>query len=236
MAAGPRSAQTGPKAARMKIESHAIPGPSGRLEALLTVPSPEEPSRVAVVCHPHPLFGGTMHNKVVFQVARALAGLGWPVLRFNFRGVGSSAGKFEAGSGASALIEAGGKDLLAALDWLVARFPGAVVCGAGFSFGARTLLQVAEGETRLERLLAVGTPAGTSEFPELFSLVSRLLQPKLFISGGVDPYAPREVVEKMFAVAAEPKRLVVIPEAGHFFDGHLDELRRAAASIIGLGV
>lgn len=220
----------------MKIESHKIAGPAGRLEALLTLPAVEDPPHVAVVCHPHPLFGGTMHNKVVFHVSRALANLGWPVLRFNFRGVGQSGGSFAADADTTSLIADAAGDLRAAIAWLGGRFPRAAMCGAGFSFGSKTVLQVAESERRLERLLAVGTPAGQPDFAPVFELVSRLPQPKLFIAGDADPYSPIAATRRLFEAAAGPKQLVLVPGAGHFFEGHLDELRRAVPLIRDVGV
>jgi len=206
-------------------------GPAGRLEGLLALPDGGQRSGwAAVVCHPHPLLGGNMHNKVVFHVARALAGLGWPVLRFNFRGVGASQGSFEPRAALPQLVEAAARDLCAAIDWLAARFHGASLCGAGFSFGAHTLLHVANSEPRLTRLLAIGTPAGLEGFPG-GRLVSRLAQPKLFIQGELDEFGPPDAIRRLVAVAAEPKRLIFIPGARHFFDGHLNELRTAAIEI-----
>ena len=218
----------------MKILAETIPGPAGDLEGLFTVPEQAaagQPPWVAVVCHPHPLYGGTLHNKVVFHVTRALAGLGWPVLRFNYRGVGRSAGKLEQGAGTAALLQAASEDLQAALDWLRARFPGAPICAAGFSFGALTVLQVAHSDARLARLLAVGTPVTMGNDPNLFSLVPGLTQPKLFIQGKADAYGPPELIRRLFEAAANPKRLVMISGAGHFFENHLNELREAAASV-----
>jgi len=217
----------------VKIESHVIPGPAGNLEALLNLPEPEASGGgawVAVICHPHPLYGGTMHNKVVFHLARALAGLGWPVLRFNFRGVGASGGLLQKEAGAAALLPGAGEDLRAALAWLMTRFPGAPVCGAGFSFGARTVLRIAASEPRLARLLLVGTPAG-DEYADTFSLVAHLPQPKLFIQGDADQFGPPDAIRRLFDAAAEPKRLILIAGATHFFEGYLNELRSAAAFI-----
>ena len=231
----------------MKILAETVPGPAGELEGLFTLPEQAaagQPPWVAVVCHPHPLYGGTLHNKVVFHVTRALAGLGWPVLRFNYRGVGRSAGKLEKEAGATALLQAASGDLQAALDWLLARFPGAQIFGAGFSFGAKTVLQVfgagfsfgaktvlARSDARLARLLVVGTPVAMGGDLDLFPLVAGLTQPKLFIQGEADPYGPPELIRRLFEAAANPKRLVMIPGAGHFFEDHLNELRAAAASV-----
>jgi len=206
-------------------------GLAGRLEGLLALPDGWQRSGgAAVVCHPHPLLGGNVHNKVVFHVARALAGLGWPVLRFNFRGVGASQGSFEPRAALPELVEAASGDLRAAIDWLAARFPGAFLCGAGFSFGTHTLLHVANSEPRLARLLAIGTPVGMEGFAGE-RLVSRLAQPKLFIQGEHDEFGPPDAILRLVAVAAEPKRLIFIPGARHFFDGHLHELRAAAVEI-----
>ena len=228
------SARLGSYTCAVKILAETIPGPAGELEGLLTLPEQAaagQPRWVAVVCHPHPLYGGTLHNKVVFHVTRALAGLGWPALRFNYRGVGRSAGKLEQGTGTAALLQAASEDLQAALDWLHPRFPGAPICAAGFSFGALTVLQVAHSDARLTRLLAVGTPVTMGDDPDLFSLVPDLTQPKLFIQGEADAYGPPELTRRLFEAAANPKRLVMIPGAGHFFEDKLNELREAAASV-----
>ena len=154
------------------------------------------------------------------------------MLRFNYRGVGLSAGKLEKEAGAAALLQAASEDLQAALDWLLARFPGAQICGAGFSFGAKTVLQVAQSDARLARLLVAGTPVTMGDDPDLFSLVSGLTQPKLFIQGEADVYGPPELIRRLFEAAANLKRLVMISGAGHFFENHLNELREAAASVV----
>ena len=116
-----------------RIERHLLDGPAGKLEALLDAPEDAVPRAIAVVCHPHPLFGGTMHNKVVYRVARALRNSGYVVLRFNFRGVGKSEGRHDLGVGEIA-------DARAALDWLRSRYPGLPYTLAGFSFGSRVIL------------------------------------------------------------------------------------------------
>lgn len=221
----------------MKIQSPEILGPAGRLEAVLNLPdSTEPPTHAAIVCHPHPLFGGTLHNKVVFHTARALAHLGWPVLRFNYRGVGASQGLLprppEASPGANgALIAAAQADLRAALDWLLQRFGNVSVCGAGFSFGSQTVLELATQDVRIERIVAIGVPANIERLSYVLSVVGRLPQPKLFIQGDQDEYGPPESIRKVFDAASEPKRLVMVPGAGHFFDGRLNELRSAVVRI-----
>src|SRR5215470_9205776 len=131
-----------------------LEGPAGRLEAILWTPASPSQERLrlaAVVCHPHPLFGGTMHNKVVYQAAKSLDALGLPVLRFNFRGAGMSAGKHDQGRG-----EQG--DVRVALDFLAAEFAGVPILLAGFSFGSWVGLRVGCGDERVVELIALGTP------------------------------------------------------------------------------
>jgi alpha/beta superfamily hydrolase len=191
-------------------------GPAGRLEAMLwTVPSPE-PRRVAVVCHPHPLFGGTMHNKVVYQTAKALHNSGAPVLRFNFRGAGLSEGLHDKGNG-----EAG--DVRAALDYLAAEFPSRPILLAGFSFGSWVGLRVGCEDARVKELIGLGIPVNNSNLSHLQTCA----KPKLFIQGGNDEFGARTTVEALYATLPEPKRLVVVEGADHFFAGKLDQVRAA---------
>jgi alpha/beta superfamily hydrolase len=196
--------------------SFFLNGPAGRLEAMLwTVPSPE-PRRVAVVCHPHPLFGGTMHNKVVYQTAKALHNSGAPVLRFNFRGAGLSEGLHDKGNG-----EAG--DVRAALDYLAAEFPGRPILLAGFSFGSWVGLRVGCEDARVKELIGLGIPVNNSDL----SYLQTCAKPKLFIQGGNDEFGARATVEALYATLPEPKRLVVVEGADHFFAGKLDQVRAA---------
>ena len=134
-----------------RIESHLLDGPAGKLEALLETPEEAAPRAAALVCHPHPLFGGTMHNKVVHRVARALRSSGYVVLRFNFRGAGKSEGRHDLGVGE---IE----DARAALGWLRQRYPGLPYTLAGFSFGSRVILNLGCALPDVERLIALGFP------------------------------------------------------------------------------
>jgi uncharacterized protein len=196
--------------------SFFLNGPAGRLEAMLwTVPSPE-PRRVAVVCHPHPLFGGTMHNKVVYQAAKALHNSGAPVLRFNFRGAGLSEGLHDKGNG-----EAG--DVRAALDYLAAEFPGRPILLAGFSFGSWVGLRVGCEDARVKELIGLGIPVNDSDL----SYLQTCAKPKLFIQGGNDEFGARATVEALYATLPEPKRLVVVEGADHFFAGKLDQVAAA---------
>jgi alpha/beta superfamily hydrolase len=206
---------------RSSIRSFFLDGPSGRLEALLNVGAPSA-SRCAVVTHPHPLYGGTMHNKVVFHAMKALNGFGFPVLRFNFRGVGASGGEHDHGRGEI-------DDVRAALDWLHAEF-GLPIVFAGFSFGAATGLRAACPDAHVNELISLGTPISAEGREYNYDLLRECRKPKLFVSGDHDQFAPVEMLREVVAAAAEPKRLVLVPEADHFFAGHLDEMREAIQS------
>ena len=196
----------------------------GRLEALLNAGS-EGATHAAVVCHPHPLFGGTLHNKVVFHTMKALNSFGFPVLRFNFRGTGLSQGDHDHGSGEV-------DDVRAALDWLDAEFHLPMVF-AGFSFGAAVGLRAACPDARLKALIGVGVPAipvsADTEEPRVydFDFLQDCTKPKLFVSGARDQFGPRAKLEALVAAVPEPKKLVVVEGADHFFEGRLRELREA---------
>jgi uncharacterized protein len=191
-----------------------IPGPAGRLEALLwTVPA-AAPPLAAVVCHPHPLFGGTMHNKVVYQAAKALHRRGIPVLRFNFRGAGQSEGEHDRGIGEQ-------DDVRAALDYLAAEFPRTPILLAGFSFGSVVGLRVGCADQRVSDLIGLGIPVDHSDV----SYLRDCAKPKLIIQGGNDQFGSLLNVEALFATLPEPKRLVIVEGAEHFFAGQLDKVR-----------
>ena len=200
------------------IESFFLEGETGRLEALLNVGRPDA-GYACVVCHPHPLYGGTMHNKVVFHAMKALNSFGFPVLRFNFRGVGTSAGEHDGGRGEIA-------DVGVALNYLAERFPVPVIF-AGFSFGAAIGLRAAVPHPRVKALIALGIPVNAEGREYSYRLLQESKQPKLLLSGGRDEFATPAQLAQVFVHAAEPKRLVTIPEADHFFTGHLDEMRSA---------
>jgi uncharacterized protein len=206
------------------MRSLFLDGPVGRLEALLNAGS-ENATHAAVVCHPHPLFGGTLHNKVVFHTMKALNSFGFPVLRFNFRGTGLSQGEHEKGEGEV-------DDVRAALDWLVAEFHLPLLL-AGFSFGAAVGTRAACADARVRALIAVGTPvvpvAEATEEPRVYTyeFLQKCVKPKLFVSGARDQFGPRAKLEALVASVPEPKKLVVIEGADHFFEGRLRELREA---------
>jgi uncharacterized protein len=196
--------------------SLSLQGPAGSLEALLwTVPN-DKPASVALVCHPHPLFGGTMHNKVVYQAAKALHEAGMPVLRFNFRGAGLSQGTHDQGRG-----ETG--DVRAALDFLATEFPDAPILLAGFSFGAYVGLRVGATDPRVARLIGLGIPVNRWDM----SFLQTCTKPKLLISGGNDEFGAREKIEALFAELPEPKRLRIVEGVDHFFAGKLNEVGAA---------
>ena len=206
------------------IRSLFLNGPAGRLEALLNTGA-ENATHAAVVCHPHPLFGGTMHNKVVFHTMKALNGFGFPVLRFNFRGTGLSEGEHDYGGGEV-------EDVRVALDWLDHEFHLPLIF-AGFSFGAAIGLRAAAGDARVGALIGVGTPvspvAADAEEPRIytFDFLQQCTKPKLFVSGARDQFGPKAKLEALVKSMPEPKKLVVIEGADHFFEGRLRELREA---------
>lgn len=198
-----------------EIRSLFLEGPAGRLEALLNA-GEADARYAALVCHPHPLYGGTMHNKVVYQAAKALHRRGVPVLRFNFRGTGLSEGEHDGGRGEQ-------EDVRAALDYLAAAFPGRPILLAGFSFGAWVGLRVGCQDARVAELIGLGLPVDNSDM----SYLRQCAKPKLIVQGGNDQYGSRANVEALFQTMAEPKRLVVVEGADHFFTGRLDEVGAA---------
>ena len=201
------------------IRSFFLPGPAGQLEALLNQGSPHA-THAAVVCHPHPLYGGTLHNKVVFHAMKALNQFGFPVLRFNFRGAGLSHGEHDAGQGE---IE----DVRTALDWLDREYHLPLIF-AGFSFGAAVGLRAACPDPRVETLVALGTPISPIEDRSYdYAFLQTCTKPKLFLSGSRDQFAARAKLEALVNPLPEPKKLVIIEAADHFFEGRLREMREA---------
>ena len=202
------------------IKSFFLEGPAGRLEALLNVGSPTA-THAGLVCHPHPLGGGTMHNKVVFHAMKALHSFGFPVLRFNFRGTGLSAGRHDEGRGEVA-------DVQAALAWLKQEFSLPIIF-IGFSFGAAMGLQAACPDPNVSALISLGTPVEADGRLYSFTFLRECAKPKLFVSGDHDQYGPHDALEKLVAQAADPKELVFVP-GDHFFEGHLAEMRMTIES------
>jgi alpha/beta superfamily hydrolase len=201
-----------------------IPAPHGQLEAIYRAKT-NHAERVALVLHPHPLHGGTMHNKVVFRAAKALAESGFETLRFNFRGVGASTGEYDEGRGEC-------DDARVALDFLLADQPQArEVIVAGFSFGSIVGLNVGCSDARVHRLIAIGAPA---RFGKLDCLLE-CQKPKLFLHGAEDDIAPLEPLKEFLAKlpASSNHQLVSIAGAGHFFDDHASELIQTIKDFIG---
>jgi len=192
-----------------------LEGPAGRLEAILWKPV-AQPRLAALVCHPHPLFGGTMHNKVVYQAAKSLDALGLPVLRFNFRGAGLSGGTHDRGRGEQA-------DVSTALDFLAAEFPGIPLLVAGFSFGCWVGLRVGCADERVTELIGLGAPVNSSDF----SYLRNCDKPKLFVHGANDEHGNIKKVEALVGSLPGEKRLVVVAGADHFFVGKLDQVDAA---------
>ena len=208
-----------------RIESHWLAGPAGRLEALLEEPDHTAPSIAAVVCHPHPLYGGTLHNKVVFRIARGLRRAGAVVLRFNFRGVGQSEGEHAHLTGE---IE----DARTALDWLRGRYPDLPFALAGFSFGARVVTRLAclsPACAAARWVLAAGFPThmGDTDYLQTCAV------PKIFIQSTGDQFGPHGELEALYATLPEPKQLHWIEAEDHFFAGALDHLEETVrASLV----
>ena|SRR5271165_496810 len=194
-----------------RIESLFLAGPAGKLEALLEEPEHQEPLEAALICHPHPLHGGTMHNKVVYRLARGLRKSGGVVLRFNFRGVNLSEGEYDHGVGEV-------EDALIGLAELRSRYPGLPVLVAGFSFGSRVALRLAENDASLTRAIAVGFP---SKHPNR-DYVKEISIPKYFVQSTNDVYGPREDFQAFFAELPEPKQLIWVEATDHFFKDGLD--------------
>ena len=195
-----------------------IPVAHGRLEAILKE-SPEQPPRaVALVLHPHPLGGGTMHNKVVFRAAAALNDSGLTTLRINFRGVGQSSGSHDEGRGEL-------DDVRAALDYLEANYPGLPITLCGFSFGARVGLEVGIDDIRVLNLISIGTPLNKYDF----SFLEACRKPILFVHGEEDEFGAVKEVEQLARRLQQQTQvgLRIIPGADHFFAGHLEEFKQA---------
>ena len=197
-----------------------IPAAHGQLEAILKEPRQGPAKGVALVLHPHPLGGGTMHNKVVFRAAAGLNDAGLTVLRINFRGVGQSTGVHDEGRGEV-------EDVRSGLDYLSQQYPGLRIFLCGFSFGARVGLEVGIHDPRVAYLIGIGTPLQKYDF----KFLTACRKPLLLVHGEHDEFGDVEELRK-FAAKLEkgtPVKLVVIPGVGHFFDERLDELKRVIA-------
>jgi hypothetical protein len=209
-----------------RIESLFLDGPAGRLEALLEEPDDGAPREAALVCHPHPRHGGTMHTKAVYRIARGLRSAGAVVLRFNYRGVNLSEGEYAHGEGELA-------DARAALAYLRGRYPALPFTLAGFSFGSRIVLRLGcEGKSRegagARRVIAVGFPTVYKDR----SYLENCTVPRIFIQSTRDQYGPISELEPLVASLPDPKKLILVDAADHFFAGALPELEREIASTL----
>lgn len=201
-----------------------IPGPAGPLESLIDVPAAGTPVRAAVVfCHPHPQHGGTMHTKAVFQGAKGLARIGCAVLRFNFRGVGASAGSFGGGAGEQ-------EDFDAAVTHLAREFPGRPIWAAGFSFGSWVALEAGAVDPRVSTLIAIAPPVAREGYT--FEHVVSSTKPKFFVQGSLDDICPLKALRAFYARLPEPKELVVIDGANHLFEGRTPEVGEALEDLL----
>jgi uncharacterized protein len=208
-----------------------LKGPAGHLEAMLELPADgraDQELRAAVVfAHPHPQFGGTMHTKAVYQGAKGLSRIGCAVLRFNFRGVGRSAGEFDQGEGEK-------EDFKAALDYMSARYPDARLWAAGFSFGAWVALEVGAADARVSALIGIAPPVATSvsgmkyEFPNTLAT----MKTKFFAQGEADEVCPLEGLWQFYGRLQEPKEMVVIDGADHLFEGKTTEVGEALEDLL----
>jgi len=197
-----------------------LSGPAGSLEAVLWTPRRSTPPALAaLVCHPHPLFGGTIHNKVVFQVAKSTDALGAPVLRFNFRGAGLSEGVHDRGIGER-------DDVRTALQFLIAEFPGVPLLIAGFSFGSIVGLRVGCQAPEVTQLIALGLPVNNSDV----SFLSECCKPKLFVHGSNDEHGDVRKVKELVPSLPGENRLVIVEGVDHFFAGKLSEVDQAVTT------
>jgi uncharacterized protein len=193
-----------------------LQGPEGKLEAVLWRPAGPPPAIAALVCHPHPLFGGTMHNKVVFQAAKALDSLGIAVLRFNFRGAGLSEGSHDRGKGELDDVQTG-------VEFLAREFPETSLLIAGFSFGCWVGLRVGCEDSRVEKLIGIGVPVNDSDFSYLLKCPKQ----KLFVHGSNDKHGDIGRVRQMVASLPGENELAVVDSVDHFFTGKIEELGKA---------
>ncbi len=203
-----------------RIESLFIQGPAGKLEALLEEPEHVAPVEAALVCHPHPQGGGTMHNKVVYRLARGLRKSGCVVLRFNYRGVNLSEGEYDEGNGET-------EDGRAALCELHRLYPNLPLLAAGFSFGSRIVLRLGGGDSSIARFILVGVPTKYVGYAQ----VHQIRAPKYFVQSTHDEYGPRHEFDALYQSVPEPKHLDWIQASDHFFKGGLDAYERVIEQI-----
>lgn len=219
------STQAGVATWSARSRSVDLAGPAGRLEALLNTGAPDAPF-AALICHPNPAYGGTMHHKVVYHAMKVLNdpewGFGLPVLRFNFRGTGLSEGQHDGKA------EVG--DVVAAIDWLDREFHRPVVLG-GFSFGSAMALWASCGPQKTDKpircVVALGLPTHADGRDYHYRFLHEATLPKLFISGDADEFGTAGQLREVTSAAADPKQLILIPQSDHFFTGRLELMQQA---------
>jgi len=204
-----------------RIESLMLDGPAGKLEAILEEPEEQEPDHAVLVCHPHPRHGGTMHNKVVYRIARGLRRRGCVVLRFNYRGVNLSEGVYDHGNGEQ-------DDARAALAVLRERYPELPYSLAGFSFGSRIVLRMGCGLPDVNRLIAVGFPTVYADR----SYLEDCTKDRTFIQSTHDEFGPKPEFQAIFDRLPEPKRLIWVEAEDHFFKSALDDFENSVAGVL----
>jgi alpha/beta superfamily hydrolase len=219
------------------VRIREIAGPAGRLEAILDEPPAVDgvndeglvvrgrsngPRSAVVIAHPHPQYGGTMHTKAVFQAAKAFARIGCAVLRFNFRGVGTSEGTWDEGRGEM-------DDFRSAVAFMRERFPGVPLWSAGMSFGAWIAMTAGAQDGGVSTLLGIAPPVSRFDF----DAVRTSPKPKFFIQGEFDEVCPLKEMQEFYARSIDPKELVVIDAADHLFDGKVLEVGDAIEDLLG---
>ncbi|MCI0658723.1 MAG: alpha/beta fold hydrolase [Acidobacteria bacterium] len=203
-----------------RIESLSIPGPAGVLEGILKLPA-SAIGAAALLCHPHPLYQGSMHSPVIFRAARALHRRSYATLRFNFRGVGRSAGSYDGGRGEK-------QDVLASLETLIARMPKVPVALVGYSFGSRVGLDAVAGDARVSRLIGIGVPLALGPM----DFLKGIDKPLLVIQGDQDQFGALPDVQRLVRTVGSSSRLILIRGADHYFNGKLDQLEESLAAAL----
>ena len=197
----------------MMTMSFMIPARSVQLEAVLREPAKGSPSGAVVFCHPHPAFGGTMDNRVIYRAAKAATEIGFASLRFNFRGVGESTGEFDKGIGEK-------EDVLSVIDWLEIKYPDIPLALVGYSFGAWVGLQTGCADSRVKTLVGLAVPL--SIYDHAFLIENP--KPALYISGTRDEFCPRESLDRLTRLLPPASRVYRIEGADHFFSHQLDKV------------
>jgi uncharacterized protein len=196
-----------------------LDGPAGRLEARIDEPA-GAPRAVAVIAPPHPELGGTLHDRVVYHATQGLTRVGCAVIRFTFRGAGSSEGTFTGGPGER-------DDFRTGLDAAAARYPGLPIWAVGYSFGSWIALEVGAADARVTRLIAIAPPIDGYDF----SAATRAGKPVFLIHGEFDHYTSTKAVQRFYGTLAEPRELVIVDSADHLFDGHVSEVADTIADL-----